>query len=108
MRYSVWRPGEAVFDYYDTPELATTSNVEKPAHLKARTLGATVEQASWPLPAGAVKVGTGPHAQGKIAIRPSAALGASDGDLPIAKGLLLAAAGALAVKYLLPRPRGRR
>lgn len=96
-----------MFDYWETPELPTGTNTPKPTHLKARELGATVEQACWPLPANARKVGSGEHAIGRVAIHPSLALGASETSMPVAKGLLLLAAGALAVKYLLPRGRRR-
>lgn len=107
MKYSVWNVGTAAFDYYETPEVATSSNTPKPGHLKPRTLGATVEQACWPLPPGAKLIGSGEVAIGKIAIHPSAALGATPSDGSLAKGLLLAVAGALAVKVLLPRGRRR-
>ena len=108
MRYSTWNPGTERFDYWETPEVATVTNAGKPDHLKPRTLGATVEQACWPLPANARPIGSGPHAVGKVAIHPRNALGASEGGgLPIG-GLLLAAAGALAVQHFLPRRRSRR
>jgi hypothetical protein len=97
-----------MFDYYETPTPATSSNVGKPTHLKPRTLGATVEQACWPLPPDARPIGSGDQALGQIAIPAGRALGGDAGgagDLGLAKGLLLAAAGALAVKYLLPRGR---
>lgn len=107
--YSVWNPGTRMFDYYQTSEMATVSNVEKPPHLQARTLGATVEQACWRLPTDARYTGSGEQAVGKIALPASRALGDSEpsGDLSLAKGVLLACAGALAVKYLLPRSRRR-
>lgn len=107
-KFSVWNIATSMFDYYENGDIPTRTNVDKPTHLKARTLGATVEQACWPLPSDARRVGSGPHAIGKVAIQPSAALGASStSDLPIAKGILLACAGALAVKFLLPGRRRR-
>lgn len=109
MRYSVWNIGEGCFDYYDTPQQATSSNVEKPTHLVQRTLGATVEQAAWPLPSGAVLVGSGPHAEGRVAIHASMALaGDGGGGISTAKAALLLVAGAVAVKVLLPKKRRRR
>lgn len=109
MRYSVWNQAARAFDYYDTPDADQRANVEAPTHLRARTLGLTVPQACWPLPAGAQPAGSGPVPQGRIAIHPSSALGADDGGdkLSVTKGILLAIAGALGAKYLLPK-RGRR
>jgi hypothetical protein len=106
VRFSVWNPGTAQFDYFETPELAQSSNAEKPSHLTSRTLGSTVEQAAWPLPAAAVPAGSGPHAEGRVAVhRGAAALAGDDDGLSLVKMGLLLAAGALGVKYLLPRRR---
>lgn len=106
MRYSVWNVGTRQFDYYDTAEAVTQSNTPKPDHLVSRTLGSTVEQACWRLPAAAVPAGSGPHAMGRVAIEPARALGGDDGaGMPITKGVLLLIAGALGVKFLMPRGR---
>lgn len=67
MIYSVWNPGSRAFDYYRGPQRMKGANVGKPGHLKAHELGATPEQAAWPLPAGAVRVGQGAEARGRVA-----------------------------------------
>ena len=106
--YSVWNIGTGQFDYYETDQQPRRTNAGKPGHLRSRTLGMTVEQAAWPLPLGAVRTGSGPHAQGKVAIHPSEALGAaSGGGMTAVKAFLLATAGAMGWKYLVGR-RGRR
>jgi hypothetical protein len=108
MRYSVFNPATMMFDYFETPEERTSVNAPAPTHLVSRTLGSTVEQAAWPLPADAAPIGSGPHAIGRVAIPAGRALaGDVGGGLSIAKGLLLAAAGALAVKVLAPRRKRR-
>ncbi|MCC7024570.1 MAG: hypothetical protein IT338_17215 [Thermomicrobiales bacterium] len=103
MRYSVWNPGQRQFDYYDAAGDDVGAHAPKPTHLRARALGSTVEQAAWPLPAGARFVGTGVHAQGRVAIDRAGALGASDdgGGLGLVKIGLLVAAGVVGAKVLL-------
>ena len=102
MRYSVWNPGQRQFDYYDAAGTDDGAHAPKPTHLRSRALGSTVEQAAWPLPAGAVYVGTGDHAQGRVATTRAAALGASDeGGLGLVKIGLLVVAGAVGAKVLL-------
>jgi hypothetical protein len=108
VRFSVWNAGTQQFDYFEdgVPE---TTNVAKPAHLTSRTLGSTVEQSAWPLPANATPVGSGPHAVGRVAIARSGALGADDGGtISLVKIGLLLAAGALGAKVLLPKRRKKR
>lgn len=108
MRYSVWNINTRQFDYFDTPEPQGATNTPKPDHIVARTLGSTVEQAAWPLPAGATPAGSGPHAIGRVAaVKRAGALGADDGGVSLVTGGLLLVAGALGVKYLLPKKRGR-
>jgi len=102
MRYSVWNPGQRQFDYYDGAGDDAGAHAPKPAHLRARTLGSTIEQAAWPLPLGATFVGSGAQAQGRIAApRGGGALGASDeGGLGLIKIGLLVAAGIVGAKVL--------
>lgn len=108
MRYSVWNQAASAFDYYESSEGNGRANAPKPDHLRARTLGLTVEQAAWPLPAGAQYVGSGPFASGRLAIAKSAALGDdAAGGLSTAKGALLFVAGVLGIHFLLPK-RSRR
>lgn len=65
--YSVWNQGVRAYDYYESPEVQKTLNSPLPSHIPAKELGATVAQASWPLPASARKVGSGEFAKGRIA-----------------------------------------
>lgn len=103
MRFSVWNAGTRQFDYFENAEPETT-NSAKPTHLTSRTLGSTVEQSAWPLPANATPVGSGPHAIGRVAIARSSALGGDDGGtISLVKIGLLLAAGALGAKVLLPK-----
>ena len=106
MRYSVWNPGSLEFDYYESPGDERT-NAAKPAHLRQRTLGSTVDQAAWPLPAGAVPAGSGPHAVGRVSVLRSKALSGDDagGTLSLVKAGLLAVTGFVAMKVLLPKRR---
>ena len=103
--FSVWNQGLGAFDYYQSPAQQASLNVERPKHLVQRTLGATVDQAAWPLPANARHIGSGPHAVGRIASRNGSALGAIGGDGSLVKAALLMVAGALGWKYLV---KGRR
>ena len=74
MIYSVCNQGARQYDYYRTAELQETANTPAPKHIRATKLGATVEQAAWPLPASAQKVGSGEYAQGRIASNKAVAL----------------------------------
>lgn len=107
MMYSVWNQGAGVFDYYEDSRTQDTLNAPMPAHVGHRTLGLTVDQAAWPLPADARKVGEGGVAIGRVASRASSrALGDVIGTSnPLVKAGLLLAAAALAYKYVL---KGRR
>ena len=71
MMYSVWNQGAGKYDYYQTSEVQNVVNTPAPNHLKnlggRSTLGLSVDQASWPLPMSAVKVGSGEFAKGRIA-----------------------------------------
>lgn len=104
MRYSVWNPASRTFDYYMTSEVQP---VHTPAarHVPVAGLGANVavagvglhrlgvtpEEVAWPLPPAARKVGSGPQAQGRIAIL---------GGLETTKGTVTIAA-VLVAAYLI-------
>lgn len=67
MIYSVWNQAAKAYDYYETPGSPTTVNAASPKHLRQAKLGLTSVQASWPLPAGAQRTGSGTLARGRIA-----------------------------------------
>jgi hypothetical protein len=79
MIYSVWNQGARRFDYYEAPGVEARANIGKPMHLRHRTLGSTPAQAAWPLPAGARQIGSGEHAQGRVASLGGSELGAFEG-----------------------------
>lgn len=102
MLYSVYNFGSSQYDYYETAEPQASLNTEKPSHLRNRTLGATVDQAAWPLPPTAKRIGSGPDAVGRVAVKKTgAALGDISTDNPLVKGGLLAVAAVLAYKYVV-------
>lgn len=104
MLYSVWNQGRGGFDYFEDGRLEDKANVPKPA-IAARPLGSTVDQAGWPLPAGARRVGFGADAIGRVAVRRSGlALGdASDAAVTsgLGKAVLWFLGGAVGAHYLL-------
>jgi hypothetical protein len=59
MIYSVWNQAARQYDYYETSTVQKGANTPAPSHIRAKPLGATIDQAAWPLPAGARKVGSG-------------------------------------------------
>lgn len=75
MIYSIWNQGQGVYDYYSAGGPQETANAPKPSHLKQSKLGLTPAQASWPLPVGAKKIGSGEFARGRVASSSSRALG---------------------------------
>lgn len=106
MIYSVWNQGNSAYDYYEDDVKQASLNAPTPKHLSNRTLGSTVDQAGWPLPAGARLVGSGPSAVGKVASRTSGrALGAVDLGSPTTKAALLVVSAVLIYKYVV---KGRR
>ena len=64
--YSVWNQSTRRFDYYRGPGSSAT-HAGKPSHVGQGSMGATPEEAAWPLPPGAKKIGAGDHAVGRIA-----------------------------------------
>lgn len=67
MIYSVMNTGARKYDYYETPE-AEPWHAPAPPPARASSLGAVPEDAAWPLPAGARKIGSGFEAKGRIAV----------------------------------------
>jgi hypothetical protein len=108
MIYSVWNQTTRQYDYYRSRNTQHTANTPKPTHLKHRKMGATVNQAAWPLPAGAVRVGSGPYAKGRIAsLSRGGAMGAFDLDtnFVMIAGLGLAAIVLFKSGFLSPKKR---
>ena len=100
MRYSIWNQGAGAFDYYEDDRVQDVLNVEKPSHLVSRTLGSTVDQAGWPLPATARHVGRGEVPVGRVAVRPGAAALAGFPDFSLLQMTLLGVAGIVAWRFL--------
>lgn len=69
MIYSVWNQGTVAYDYYETPEVQKVLNTPPPRHIPAKDKGATVDQAAWPLPVSARRIGSGDFAKGRVASR---------------------------------------
>lgn len=98
MNYSVWNNGTRKYDYFTapgTPEI----HAGAPPRVRGSDLGATPEQAAWPLPLGARRVGSGELPRGRIA-----SLGDSGGglfDIDLKKSVIYGIAG-----YLLWRAFG--
>jgi hypothetical protein len=66
MKYSVWNTGTRRYDYY-TAQGDTGIHAGAPPRASTFELGATPDQAAWPLPADATKTGSGELPQGRIA-----------------------------------------
>lgn len=64
--YSIWNHGKRAYDYYEAPGAAPTG-APRPRHLKHRPLGLAPEQAAWPLPENARRVGSGREPRGYVA-----------------------------------------
>lgn len=69
MIYSIYNHGSRTYDYYQAPATAATHAPVPPRASGPSAMGATAEQAAWPLPASARKVGSGAEAKGRIARR---------------------------------------
>ena len=67
--YSVWDHAERAYDYYRTPSNSAATSSPKPAHLRSAALGLSPDQAAWPLPSDARRVGKGKYPKGHIASR---------------------------------------
>ncbi len=92
MRYSVWNNANRAYDYYEAQGEAGI-HAGAPPRAASSSLGATPDQAAWPLPEGARRVGTGELPQGRIA-----SLDGGNFRLDIPQALFWGAAG-----YLLYR-----
>ncbi len=104
--YSVWNQPLGAFEYFESTLPQQKLNVEKPTHLRSRTLGSTVDQAAWPLPGNLRRIGSGPEAIGKVAAsKGGVSLGDYAAELPLVKAGLLVGAAWLAWKYVV---KGRR
>lgn len=66
MIYSVWNGPRRQYDYFETGEVSPT-HAPSPKHVRGRGLGATPDEAGWPLPAGARPAGRGDLPRGRIA-----------------------------------------
>lgn len=66
MKYSVWNNAARRYDYYQA-QGTNEIHAGAPPRASSFALGATPEQAAWPLPAGAVKIGSGDVPEGRIA-----------------------------------------
>lgn len=66
MRYSVWNSETRAYDYYEAQGDAGI-HAGAPPRAASSSLGATPDQAAWPLPEGARRVGAGEMPQGRIA-----------------------------------------
>ncbi len=84
--YSVYNHGTKRYDYWRAPGDGAT-HAGAPRIRSSSDIGATPEGASWSLPAGAVKVGTGELPQGRIA-----SLGTFESGDGVKVGLLALAA----------------
>jgi len=67
MRYSVYDYSRRAYDYYEAPGPGGTHAGSPPKPAIVGDLGAAPDRASWRLPAGARKIGTGEMPQGRIA-----------------------------------------
>lgn len=67
MRYSVYDYTRRQYDYYEAPGPGGTHAGSPPAARTLGGVGASPDHASWRLPAGARKVGSGERPQGRIA-----------------------------------------
>ena len=109
MIYSVWNQGLGAYDYFESPGEQANLNVEKPRHLVSRTLGATADQAAWPLPGNLRPIGSGTEAVGRVASRGGKALSGDLGDnAPLVKAAVLVVAGLLLWQYVAKYPKRRR
>jgi len=66
-RYSIYDYTRHAYDYYEAPGPGGTHAGSPPAPRANGDLGASPERASWKLPMGARKVGSGELPQGRIA-----------------------------------------
>lgn len=92
MRYSVWNNATRRYDYYQATGDAAI-HAGAPPRASTSELGATPEQAAWPLPPDATKVGSGELPQGRIASR-------EGGKFDLPKSILYVAIGYIVWRVL--------
>ena len=64
--FSVWNAATRAYDYYKAHGKPAI-HAGAPPRAESNALGATPDEAAWPLPANAVKTGSGEMPQGRIA-----------------------------------------
>lgn len=89
MLYSVWNPSALNYDYYQAVGGLKDGFATPPKLTSGHELGLTPEQATRPLPAGSVKVGSGDRAMGLIATTSGGQLGFLEFDSNTKKAALL-------------------
>lgn len=103
MIYSVWNQAAGLYDHYEDGAADARANAPAPRHLRrSDTLGLTPDEAAWPLPLGARKIGSGPTAMGRVAKRGAAPVPLSGFDVPVP---LVALAAIWAVTFYVWRKR---
>ncbi len=100
MQYSVWNTATRRFDYYQTSEVGPTHAPPASHVSSSNALGATPDEAAWPLPPGARMIGSGSVAKGRVAKRKSLM---SMGDTPSGSRTVLIVGGLLAAAVLARR-----
>lgn len=110
MIYSVWNQPSRQYDYYRCTKLQKKANTPKPTHLlRSAKLGLTVNQAAWPLPKDAIRIGSGPYARGRVASLSGSPMGAFDLDTNLVGFVGLGLAAFLLWKsgFLAPKTKRR-
>ena len=106
MMYSVWDHANRQYDYYRSPDKSSATSSPKPSHLRSVELGLSPEQAAWPLPSNARKVGIGKYPKGYIAsTEGGTALGIIP-DMTLTNVVLMGALGFMAYTFLWKPARG--
>lgn len=103
MIYSVYDYNRRVYNYYDAPGPSGTHASAPPKPLLAPTsMGVAPESATWKLPIGAKKIGSGPMPRGRIASSSSLGIGSFDASPGAIAGL---AAIVVPILWLVRRKR---
>jgi hypothetical protein len=93
--YSVYNYDRREYDYFDAPGPKGTHAEAPPKPLLAPTsMGVAPEAATWKLPIGAKRIGSGPMPKGRVASSGGGALGGvvpEGATVPIAIGLVILA-----------------
>lgn len=96
--YSVLNQKTRAYDYYESGETEPWHAPAPPRSRGASALGAIPEDAAWPLPSGAKKVGEGMTARGRIAVARAGGMGLGDVEPAImAAGAIALMVGGLAI-----------